>query len=531
MSKSRARRILTLDLETDPFQRGAPDIRLFVWGLYDGDVFEHRWGVEGCIRSLVERIETEHAIIYAHNGGQFDFLFMVEHLVRDVLVINGRIVEAKIGKATLRDSFMILPRPLAELGAKEDFDYNKMRPAVRDRHRAAIVSYLETDCRVLRKAVIHFHEMFGKKLTMSGASMAELRAVIERTEHRDAAVTLQQLSLEQDAELRPFYIGGRVQVLEGGILDDDLRYYDCNSMFPFVMQKYVHPTGNKWMPAADLDDADFAVIEATANACLPWRSDDGRLMYPTDRRRYTVTGHELRAARKLGLVKVHAIERAIRFPVRRVFDQFVHTFYGLRKAAQAAGDVRLAVFFKDVLNRAYGRFALNPDGILRWQVVPNGEAPDEDGFEPRFTGDKVTFWAKPAEDRDRRRAIGNVATAASITGAARAELMMAMATAERPVYCDTDAVIARAIDRPVSGEIGAWKIEADADRVAIAGKKLYAMWKGEAVVKMACRGARLSGDQIARVARGEAQWWMADAPSINIAGVQTWQKRQVRATF
>lgn len=531
MSKSRARRIMVLDLETDPFQRGGADIQPFVWGIFDGDRFEHRWGTEGCIRSLVERIEDEHAIIYAHNGGQFDFLFMVEHLAGDVLVINGRIVEAKIGKATLRDSFMILPRPLAEIGPKHDFDYAKMRPAVRDRHRRAIVDYLEQDCRVLHGAVLRFHERFGRKLTMSSASMAELRKEIERSERRDAGITLQRLSLEKDAAIRPFFIGGRVQVLEGGVIEDGMRYFDCNSMFPHVMKKYAHPTGNQWMPARDLDEADFATVEATAEGCLPWRSDDGRLVYPRDRRVFKVTGHELRAAMQLGRVRVHAIHQAITFPVRRVFDAFVNTFYTLRREAQAAGDASLAMFYKDVLNRAYGRFALNPDGILRWQVVPNGQAPDEEGFEPRFVGDKVTFWAKAAEDQDKRRAMGNVATAASITGAARAELMFAMHTAERPIYCDTDAVIARDLERPIGTEIGDWKIEAEGDRVAIAGKKLYVMWKGPEVVKMACRGVRLTGSQIEKVARGEAQWWLADAPSISIAGVQTFMKRQIRATF
>lgn len=234
---------------------------------------------------------------------------------------------------------------------------------------------------------------------------------------------------------------------------------------------------------------------------------------------------------RLGLVNVHQVMQAIVFPVRRVFDQFVHHFSGLRQEAARAGDVALSTFYKDVMNRAYGRFALNPDGILRWLVLPNGEAPNEDGFEPRFAGDRVTFWAKPAEPAERRRSIGNVATAASITGAARAELMLAMHAAERPIYCDTDALICRDLDRPIGPSIGQWKVEAEADRVAIAGKKLYAMFRGGEVVKLACRGARLSGAQIERVARGEVQWWYASAPSISIAGVQTTMKRQVRATF
>ena len=120
-------------------------------------------------------------------------------------------------------------------------------------------------------------------------------------------------------------------------------------------------------------------------------------------------------------------------------------------------------------------------------------------------------------------------TGASITGAARAELMMAVYHADRPIYCDTDSVVCRNLDMPKHPtELGAWKLETVANESAIARKKLYALFQDGKVVKQASKGVRLTAEQIRSVCMGNTVVWEADAPTINIAGIQTFMRREIK---
>jgi hypothetical protein len=48
---------------------------------------------------------------------------------------------------------------------------------------------------------------------------------------------------------------------------------------------------------------------------------------------------------------------------------------------------------------------------------------------------------------------------------------------DRPIYCDTDSIICEAFGGNLHDtELGGWKIEAEGDYAAIAGKKLYAVF-------------------------------------------------------
>lgn len=78
----------TLDLETDPFSR--PDPRqpgripeAFAAGLFDGKRCAIWWG-EFCaaesIRHLVKH--GQDLLVYAHNGGKFDFHFLLSEILK-----------------------------------------------------------------------------------------------------------------------------------------------------------------------------------------------------------------------------------------------------------------------------------------------------------------------------------------------------------------------------------------------------------------------------------------------------------------
>lgn len=559
-----------IDAETDPFERGV-EIAPFVWGVTidwpAGREHVTFWG-DDCTEKMVAwlRAQPGPLLLYAHNGGRFDFLFMLREIGADPMIINGRLVCVTLGEHELRDSWAILPVALGQAGDKGEIDYRLMRRVFRNRPpvRRKILDYLRQDCEVLLDAVLAYRERFGNKVTMASAAIRELDLSVERETGEPAVYTLYRMHPDQDAEFRRFYFGGRVECFERGALSDDFVVVDANSLYPSVMLAREHPTGRDFLRQETIDDrTDFAIVDADSRGAFPLRAEDGSLAFPHARAVFRVTGHELRAAMELGLADVRRLLWAAWCPVRTSFASFVREFYDLRLAAADAGDEVGKLHYKLVLNSCYGRFALNADRIMEWCIASIGATPGPDeidqvtgepvywrAWEPAYLGQDVCFWRRDADPDTRRRALRNVATGASIAGAARAELLRAIAQAERPVYCDTDGLICRRAAVQIGPDLGQWKVEAEGTHAFIAAKKLYCLADARRgatreemaadrfvmvdgrtvpVVKLASKGVRLTGQEIARAARGDSVTWQAERPTISVAGVQTYMKREVRA--
>ena len=147
----------------------------------------------------------------------------------------------------------------------------------------------------------------------------------------------------------------------------------------------------------------------------------------------------------------------------------------------------------------------------------------------------MNIYAAP--QRIRPNSFFNVATAASITSAARANLLRGIQAASRPVYCDTDSVICEALN-PSSyngivldpHELGAWDIEAEGDTLAIAGKKLYALFNQGEPIKKASKGVKLTAEQIKRVAMGETISYSHPVPKFRFGKEPLFTERVIKAT-
>jgi hypothetical protein len=177
----RLKHIAVLDFETDPFrdESDAP-IHPFCCELYS-DQFSPivLWDedYDSLIEKLLVQLEMldEPFIIYAHNGGKFDFMFFI-HKLRGVVKFKGRaIMSAKIGKHEIRDSLHILPERLAAW-KKDHFDYSKMAKQHRNRFRDEILAYQHTDCVYLFDFVKRFAKEFGLKISIGAAAFTALKA-------------------------------------------------------------------------------------------------------------------------------------------------------------------------------------------------------------------------------------------------------------------------------------------------------------------------------------------------------------------
>lgn len=534
-------KIATFDFETDPGEPPVYDasgkiliegktIKPFAWGFYDGCIYVS-WNKENCVEKFVEYIKEieEPHYIYAHNGGNFDFLFLLPYIEQDMLIINGRIVECRIGKHKLRDSYAILPVPLKAFGDKKEIDINKLHASRREKYMREIMDYMRQDCVGLYDAVLKFKERFGLSLTMAATAFKELEK-----RYGGRAKTIKRLTRDQDNLFRQFYFGGRVQVFQPGIIKRELKLHDVNSMYPFVMAQFDHPVGDTYIVGKEIEEkTDYALIRARSKGALPIRTKEGlRFVREPASREYFASGHEIRASLALGLLEIDAVVESYTFTERVSFRDFVEPIYKMRVEAKNRGDKIDTLFLKLLLNSSYGKMAIDPRRFCEYVIVPcNEELPAE--YEPIALTKDYIIAARSLETYDRKkvdRKFLNVATAASITAAARAHLLTALESAHRPIYCDTDSIIAENLavnDDDI--KLGAWKIEARADEAAIAARKIYALFDHGACVKSASKGARLTPEEIRIVASGGSVTWSAPVPKISLTGTQNYVRRTLKA--
>lgn len=527
------KKIAVLDLETDPFEFGKM-IYPFCAGFYDGEVFTSFWG-DDCVERVVKMLldSKEQYIIYAHNGGRFDFFFFLKYIAKSLRIVNSRIIQAYLGEHELRDSYAIMPFPL-ESYRKTEINYDHFKRGRREKHRQEIVSYLSDDCHDLYTLVIAFRKQFGDNLTIGSASMKQLKKF-----H-----SFKTGNGQYDARLRKdFYFGGRNQCFFQGVFNAPVRIYDVNSMYPHVMKSFLHPVSVGIYESNTVDDTTcFLTVEGRNYGAFPIRAEDGSLDFTVQNGTFHTTIHEWQAALETGTFKPKRIIKTLGYSRRESFADFVDHFYAARARAKEDNDKILTLFYKYVLNSAYGKFAQNPENYADWFITQVGEFPPgwhecekscddpcRKKWTPSFMCDDYLIWERPLAELN----YFNVATGASITGAARSVLLRGIHNTSRCLYVDTDSIICtdgRKLDQSET-KLGSWKLEAEGASVAICGKKLYAVFDASGTcIKKAHKGARLDGPQILSIARGAEVISQNPVPAFKFDGSHSFTERRIKNT-
>ena len=529
-----SKRIAILDLETDPFQYGRM-VHPFVAGFYDGHQFKPIWS-PNCIDEMYSHLQslTDEYIVYAHNGGRFDFFWFLPYIQKQCRIINGRIVQAFIGKQELRDSFAIMPFALEQY-KKTPIDYNKFTPTNREKNKNEIIAYLKDDCTDLYDLCSTFHKEFGPALTIGTAAMKQLKRFHTFATGNDVF----------DARFRDdFYFGGRNQVFKAGVINGPIHIYDVNSMYPHAMRDYLHPVSTGIINGTKIDNKTaYITVEGKNYGAFPVRQKDHSLDFTVPSGIFHTTIHEYIASQDTGTFKTTKIHRTIGFNRRETFSDFVNHFYDARQKSRADGDKIRTLFYKFVLNSAYGKFAQDPKNYCDWFIAPMGEMPtswhqcekscDDEcrkRWSPSFiSNNNYIIWSRPLQELH----YFNIATGASITGAARAMLLRGLHNAIDPMYCDTDSIICRGLKNLTISdtELGAWKLETIGSRIAIAGKKMYAVYdENGATLKKAHKGMRLSGEEILKITLGETVESCNPVPAFKFDGTFSFTKRLAKRT-
>jgi hypothetical protein len=530
-----ARKIATIDAETDPFRKGrypAP----FLWGYYEKDHYV-RFDKTS---DFVEFLKARDVIAYAHNGGKFDFHFLLAELAPydDLTIINGRIARCYLGKAELRDSWCIINEPLAKY-KKDEIDYAIMEAGKRDKagNRKKIEEYLRNDCIYLHEMVTGFIERFGCELTQATAAM---KYWIKMSGQEG-----EKTNEEFYTEFHPFYYGGRVQCFQSGVINTDFSVYDINSAYPYAMS-HKHPSGTKFERVTDyVANADFYVVRCISKGAFPYRGDGGGdsgvaagLSFPCDdmERTFYVTGWEYAVAVETETIKAAKVLESITFLEHNDFSPYINKFWVERNEARKRGDVLETLFCKLMMNSLYGKFAANPENYKNYRIYPKDKAGtlSSNGQEWQFSGE-LGPWVLAERGLDSfQKRYYNLATGASITGFVRAMLWRAIFSSKGVLYCDTDSIaIWRAgPDIFVGAGLGAWKHEGEFDRAGIAGKKLYVFRgkkdaEGKRKNKSASKGVRLTEAELWRVAAGGTVDYSSMAPTYSAKQAPYFTKRRV----
>ena len=514
VKRKNVRPIWAADCETDPFKKGRIPVP-FIWGLYTGEEYYEFTDTA----KFIEFIAEHKVIVYAHNGGKFDWHFILPYIddFEPLTVVAGRLAKFKIGECELRDSYNIIPAPLSSY-KKDDIDYAIME---RDkRHEPEnwklIRDYLKSDCVYLWDMVQEFIELYGLNLTQAGSAM--------KVWSKMSGVAAPKSSPGYYEDFSPYYYGGRVQCFEKGIIDGRFSVVDIKSAYPFAMT-FKHPWGFVYNQTDELPSSDeeiqkcFITLRAASTGAFPFRDEKG-LNFPDDQeiREFNITGWEYLAARDTNTLGNVEIIKVNHFFESISFQKYVEHFYQMKSDAEKAGDAGKRLFAKIFLNSLYGKFASNPENYQEFMTLPSEfleAATADDWLYCKLVSEETAVVCRQLEEEKRR--YYNVAVAASITGFVRAYLWRSINKCGGVLYCDTDSIAARDVsDLSYSKNLGDWDLEAECNGGGIGGKKMYAFRKLDGSWKTASKGVRLTPEEILAVARGEVVEHEPDVPTFSI---------------
>jgi DNA polymerase type B, organellar and viral len=398
-------------------------------------------------------------------------------LTRAVIDCPPLILKWRRGKQTLMflDTLNIWRMSLAELGKKVQLD--KLQMPAPTASAAEWDTYGKRDTEIIMAACIAWFDFLTRHQLGSFAPTAASQAM-RAYRHRFMDV---KILIDDDeyalALSRQAYLGGKVECRRIGIVRGPVYRLDVNSMYPYVMRDNYFPirlvgvTGR-----CSLQDAlgwlNSLCVVADVDLFTPEPAypvlDNGKLIFPINRLRTTLTTPELRYALEHGHVeRVHAAacyERAV------IFREYVEEFWRIRRAAHDRGDKVEEEMAKKLPNSFYGKWGQRGRVYGEEGEWPTHEAQawieiDADTgtiIKHRCLGGLHQVFREDSESRDSFPAI-----AAHVTAYARLHLweLELRAGREHTLYMDTDslAVLQPGYDALMPmvnpGELGALKLE------------------------------------------------------------------------
>ena len=252
------------------------------------------------------------------------------------------------------------------------------------------------------------------------------------------------------------YYGGRVEMFYKGVVEGPVYVTDINSSYPDVMRRYEYPD-TAYMQDSSIFTHQFGIghfivdVPATLFVpVLPFRSETGRLFFPTGRVEGWWTYAEVRYAISLGCSVVSELSGEGTNRSVQPFTDFIDSVYDARQAAKRRkklnpDDAEAAfddLFFKLEMNNLYGKFAQHKASSKMTRVKLSGdELAKLEGYIEHKQG---PFYAYRIPRKKPPRT-ANYLWGVYVTSYARISLhqkiMSVHSRGGKLLYCDTDSIM------------------------------------------------------------------------------------------
>lgn len=426
-------------------------IKFLMIGFYDGKKYKIFSSLDKYLDYILT-FKYNHYKIYFHNGGRYDFLFLIEKLLDrgylEFIERSGGLIMLKFRAGSIniefRDSFTLFPASLEKLISVYKIPYKKIKVNFNKVHSfndKILQAHLKNDCLSLYN-ILDIALKENGKLNLTVASQA-----LYEFEHNYLDGYIWNLSDRLDKYFRTnFYRGGRVEVYKG--FGKNLFYYDFNSLYPSVMLEKM-PVGSSkttktyikdkpgYYKIKLLNDTNFLISpliykNKTGNYYVNGNKGDILYVFNTD--------IEILHLEKIKykILKGHYFQRS-----EYLFNDYINHFYELKKNAP---NEYVRYYAKLLLNALYGKFGQKLKGQ---KIVVGTKGKIFDAENDLFIVDtKLNVKYK------------GVYLASYITALARNKLYMKMKEIgfNNIWYCDTDSIITNKKIK-TSDEIGELKLE------------------------------------------------------------------------
>jgi DNA polymerase type B, organellar and viral len=525
----------------------------FLWGFYDGKNYIHFDRTD----DFVEHVRKRNIILLAHNGGKFDFMYLIKYVSQTrAQIINNRVVSMTLDKCELRDSFAAVPEGMGKI-QKMQMDINKMEKSIRHLHMPEILERNRTDCIYLYNLMARYRKRAGIHKTIASNALAFSKSV---------GVDPGKTNNKFDREFREYYFGGRTECFQPGT-HHDITVLDMHSAYPRAMmedhssgdQRDFHTRDDLNGLTREIIQRSFITLTCEAAGCFPIRGGGFTgLIFPHEYNQYKVTGWEYLAASDLGLMKNVDIQSVSYSDKTINFIPYITHWYQQKQEHSGKdefGELLNPIDYtidKIMMNSLYGKLSQNIARYHDYRIVPAAtmtcskyvegaikrvcsncyQKDMEHGwehcldFEQSEIHKRESLWRYKflyGDEWESKRLYKNVATGSSVTGYCRASLLRAIHALgpKHVIYTDTDSLMVKATadlsKLSISDKLGDWGIEESGAPLGyFNGKKLYGILKKNGKHKLASKGAKMSFADMRVIAEGQTVTWQSPAPSFSL---------------
>lgn len=400
--KRKCRKYYTMDIESYRRPSSTPNEVVYVHeplvvGLFSGK-FQQFIGEDAIKQTLNWLYETnEDCIVWAHNGGKYDWHFLFEVLSEFVDInlmepvkmcdLNGALIQLqcylKNGRIiTFKDSYRLLPASLSKLGRDFNVKHQKaedlnIEEATREEllTNRQIHHYNEIDCIALYEVLEAYKEMITTNFDMNPleyVSAASFAKGLYYSKFFDPSNTPIYVPSKPVYDfIRIGYSGGRNEVFTRGIVKGPLYSYDFTSLYPkagTLLLPYGKPVHLPYLTIPHerqvkflKDNPGFYEVHITSpKNVLPLHGikKKGKFMFPEfalekpEQDTTVLFSEEIIMGLNLGYK--YTFVQGYKFKLAYIMKDSFEALFQLRKQAIADGNHALAQALKITINSMYG---------------------------------------------------------------------------------------------------------------------------------------------------------------------------------